>query len=50
MFRKALTSTFNTFRFATEVSKSVKTPNGAGLTYYKNGELVTRQHLVLKKT
>ena len=50
MFRKALVSTFNNFKFATEVSKSVKNPSGAGLTYYKDGELVTRQHLVLKKT
>lgn len=38
------------YRFASEVQKSVKNLSGAGLTYYKDGELVTRQSLILKKT
>ena len=38
------------FNFAKEVTNQVKNASGAGLTYYKDGELVTRQSLVLKKT
>lgn len=38
------------YQFAGEVQKSTKNLSGAGLTYYKDGELVTRQSLILKKT
>ena len=39
------------FNFAKEVAKSGKTAaSGAGLTYYQDGQLVTRNNLVLKKT
>ena len=39
------------FNFAKEVAKSGKAASsGAGLTYYQDGQLVTRNHLVLKKT
>ena len=48
---KNLAQTMIKFNFAKEVAKSGKvTSNGAGLTYYQDGQLVTRNHLVLKKT
>lgn len=36
--------------FAGEVQKSSTSSSSAGLTFYKDGQLVTRNHLVLKKT
>ena len=41
----------NNYRFATEVQKASKptTSSGAGLTYYKDGQIATRNALVLKK-
>lgn len=47
---KQITKILSKYQFASEVQKAVKNINGAGLTYYKEGELVTRQSLVLKKT
>lgn len=39
------------YRFANEVQKSAsKASTSAGLTYYKDGQLTTRQNIVLKKT
>lgn len=39
------------YRFANEVQKTAsKASSTAGLTYYKDGQLTTRQSLVLKKT
>ena len=39
------------FRFANEVQKSAtKGAQASGLTFYKDGQLTTRQQLVLKKT
>lgn len=50
MFRN-LTATILKFNFAKEVAKAGQTTHsGAGLTYYKDGQLTTRTHLVLKKT
>jgi hypothetical protein len=41
----------NNYRFATEVQKaSSSSSSGAGLTYYKDGQITTRNALVLKKT
>lgn len=48
--KQALSRIFTKYSFASEVQKSVRNVSGAGLTYYKEGELITRQHLVLKKT
>ena len=45
-----LAQTMIKFNFAKEVAKAGQAANGAGLTYYKDGQLVTRNHLVLKKT
>ena len=41
----------NNYKFATEVQKASKTTaaSGAGLTSYKDGQLTTRNSLVLKK-
>ena len=39
------------FRFANEVQKtSTKSAQASGLTFYKDGQLTTRQQIVLKKT
>lgn len=38
------------FNFAKDVAKAGATASGQGLTYYKDGQLTTRTHLVLKKT
>ena len=47
-FTKLLT---NNYKFATEVQKaSTSSSPGAGLTYYKDGQITTRNSLVLKKT
>ena len=46
---KQISRILSKYQFASEVQKSTKNLNGAGLTYYKEGELVTRQSLVLKK-
>lgn len=36
-------------RFSTEVQKSAAKPSSSGLTYYKDGQLVNRTSLTLKK-
>lgn len=36
-------------RFSTEVQKSSAKPSSSGLTYYKDGQLVNRTSLTLKK-
>lgn len=36
-------------RFSTEVQKSTAKPSSSGLTYYKDGQLVNRTSLTLKK-
>lgn len=40
------------FKFAKEVAKTgaKNSQTGAGLTYYKDGQLTTRNHITLKKT
>lgn len=39
------------YKFANEVAKSAsKASTASGLTYYKDGQLTTRQSIVLKKT
>lgn len=39
------------FRFASEVQKSAsKSGTASGLTYYKDGQLTTRNQITLKKT
>lgn len=41
---------FNAMRFASEVQKASDSAGRAGgLTYYRNGELVTRNAITLKK-
>lgn len=41
---------FNLFRFASEVQKSSGSASSSGgITYYNNGELVTRNAITLKK-
>lgn len=46
-----LAQSMTKFNFAKEVAKSgTGASSGAGLTYYQDGQLTTRNHLVLKKT
>lgn len=41
----------NTFKFANEVQKTSKAATSASsLTYYKDGQIATRNAIVLKKT
>ena len=42
----------NTFKFATEVQKASKSAStsASSLTYYKDGQIATRNAIVLKKT
>lgn len=48
---KNLSRFITRYNFANEVQKTTsKASSSAGLTYYKDGQLTTRQNIVLKKT
>lgn len=48
---KNLATFLTKYKFANEVQKTTtKAASSSGLTYYKDGQLTTRQNIVLKKT